>query len=117
MKFNSKRVLFAPYTSIPVSLDTTTCLESSNQNAIDIRGTITAGGAGFVYLLQGIPELNAGAGAWHVHRKPGDVNSANAVGGRFHHTWLLKPGEMGYFQLLVLAPLTAGESCAELSVY
>jgi len=116
MKFNAQRIVFTPYTSLPATLDVTTCLEASTETAIEIRGTISAGGAGQVYLIQWVPEMNGGAGAWHPYRHPGDVDSAK-ISGKFHHTWMLPKDSMGYYQLLVLAPLVASPCYAELSVY
>ncbi len=116
MKFNAQRIVFTPYTSLPLTLDVSTCLEASPGTAIEVRGTISAGGAGYVYLVQWMPEMNAGAGEWHPYRHKGDVNSAE-LNGKFHHTWMLPKYSMGYYQLLVLAPLIASPCLAELSVY
>lgn len=116
MKFNAQRIVFTPYTSLPATLDVATCLEASPGTAIEIRGIISAGGAGYVYLVQWVPEMNGGAGKWHIYRHKGEVDSA-ALNGEFHHTWLLPKYSMGYYQLLVLAPLVSSPCCAELSVY
>ena len=108
MKALGHRIPFTPYTSIPGSLNKDTAIEVNLVNFVEMYIEVLAGGTGELYLLQWIPEANAGVGRWWVYRNPLTINSAKN-NGLTQVAWEQTRDSFGYYQLLVPAPFVAGE--------
>lgn len=99
--YPATRLLFAPYTSIPTSLDTATAVYLTLGEALEIFAKASAG-AGTLTLLKWIPEANAGAGRWYPYQNPVPIDAA-VNNGQTHARWIIDLDYPAYWQLLATA--------------